>query len=225
MRPYLDKLRALDLRGKAVSTTWRLLRLAKTAASHIPIYGPLLQVRWRSFKDGAMELGVATLFSLLPIWLYPVLVAMLTDQLLWDAVRSCVARGELYLYSAALLGPLIYSISKRYGPDGDDESDAQGGQGHHFWSLRFPNGGLFSVIAVLVCTLAGAAYAWMRAVEQGSLSLPIDETQTLQASVWVYVFTLSCMFCVLVYRLDLEDIPDRMRSDEGELLERWRERS
>ena len=203
-----------------------LLGLRRTA-ERVPIYGPLLVVRWPSFRDGAKELGVATVFSLLPIWLYPSLL-WLADQPFWETVRSCVVRGELYLYSAALLGPLIYSVSKRYGPSDDDNSESSEPRQRGFsmvLSFRFPYEGLFSVISLLVCTMAGTVYAWMQASAQGLISLQINEEQTLQASVLLYCFTLSCMFCVLVYRLDLEDIPARFTDDTGGLLSQWRERS
>ena len=206
----------------------RFLLGLKRVVLRVPIYGQLVEVRGRSFRDGFKELLVATIFSLLPLWLYPLLLATLSDQPFGDAVHSSIVRGELYLYSAALVGPLIYSVNKSYGL-GVDTTSEQTDSGHNrlsnIMSLRFPYTGLFSVISVLVCTLAAAFYAWMRADEQGIMSLPLNESRTLGLSLYLYIFTLSCMFCVLVYRLDLEDVATRLRDDPDDLLDQWRKRT
>ena len=202
---------------------WRFL---KSVFARLPIYGELVSVRSDSRKDAAMELLVAMVFSLLPIWFYPLLMSF-TDQPIWEAVRSCVERGELYLYSAALLGPLIYSVSKRYDAN-DDVADASESERRGFpriVSLRFPYEGLFSVIAILVCCVAGGVFALMRASADGLFAPNLNEETTLVVSVFLYGFTLSCMFCVLVYRLDLEDIPNRFEDDTKELSDKWRNRN
>ena len=194
--------------------------------ARLPIYGALVSVRSDSRKDAAKELSVATLFSLLPIWLYPLLMSF-TDQLIWETVRSCVERGELYLYSAALLGPLIYSVSKRYGAN-DDVADTSESERRGFpkiVSLRFPYEGLFSVIAILVCVVAAGVFALVRASIDGLFVPDLNEEAILWASVMLYGFTLSCMFCVLVYRLDLEDLPNRFGDDTKELSDQWRDRN
>ena len=138
-----------------------------------------------------------------------------------------MVRGELYLYSAALLGPLIYSVSKRYEATGNSVSEMSESRLRGFprvVSLRFPYEGLFSVIAILVCCIAGGVFALIRANADGLLAPDLNEQTTLVVSVFLYGFTLSCMFCVLVYRLDLEDIPNRFGDDTEELSDQWRDR-
>lgn len=169
---------------------------------------------------------MATVFSLLPIWFYPLLM-WFTDEPILETVRSCVERGELYLYSAALLGPLIYSVSKRYGAN-DNLPDASESERQGFprnVSLRFPYEGLFSAIAILVCVVAAGIFAWVRASTDGLLVPELNQEAVLWASAILYGFTLSCMFCVLVYRIDLEDIPNRFGDDTKELLDQWRDRN
>ena len=51
------------------------------------------------------------------------------DKPFWDTAWSCVERGELYLYSAALLGPLIYSVSKPYTANDDGVTDSSESNG------------------------------------------------------------------------------------------------
>ena len=149
------------------------------------------------------------------------------DQPLVETLKSCVQRGELYLYSAALLGPLTYSVSKRY--DANDQApDASESERRGFpriVSLRFPYEGLFSVIAILVCSVAGCIFALMRASADGLFAPNLNEEMTLVGSVLLYGFTLSCMFCVLAYRLDLENIPNRFADETKELSDQWHERN
>ena len=202
-------------------------RTFKSVGARLPIYGALGSVRSDSRKAAATELAVAALFSLLPIWLYPLLM-LFTDQPFWETVRSCVERGELYLYSAALLGPLIYSVSKRYGTNADDVADSSASERRGFpivVSLRFPYEGLFSVIAILVCCFAAAVFALVRASKDGLFVPNLNEGSVLGASVVLYLFTLSCMFCVSVYRLALEEIPHRFEDGTEELTKQWRDRS
>ena len=202
---------------------WRFL---KSVFARLPIYGELVSVRSDSRKDAITELLVTTVFSLLPIWFFPLLMSF-TDQPILEAVRSCVERGELYLYSAALLGPLIYSVSKRYGVNDDvaDVSESERRGSPKIVSFRFPYKGLFSVIAILVCGVAAGVFALVRLSIDGLLVPDLNEEAVLWASVILYVFTLSCMFCVLVYRLELEDIPNRFGDDTKELLDQWRDRN
>ena len=204
----------------------RPLPLLKRVFGCLPIYGALVTVRAVSRRDAVKELSVATVFSLFPIWLYPLLMSF-TDQPLMETLRSCVQRGELYLYSAALLGPLIYSVSKRYDTN-DHVADTSGSERRGFpriVSLRFPYEGLFSVIAILVCSVAGCVFALMRASADGLFAPNLNEETTLLGSLLLYGFTWSCMFCVLVYRLDLENIPNRFGDDTKGLSDQWHERN
>ena len=198
------------------------MRALRRLVSRIPIYGALILARPTSRKVAAKELSIASVFSLLPIWLYPLLL-FFADQPFWETVKSGLIRGELYLYSAALLGPLIYSVSKPYGTAFGDSSNTQDSE-RTFplkLSLQFPYEALFSVIAALVCAIAAAVFALMRARTEGFFAAELNETAAFWGSVFLYGFTLSCMFCVLVYRLDLENVPSRFSHDVEELKKEW----
>lgn len=203
------------------------LHFLKRTVARLPICGQVFLARPDSLKAAFAELSVATVFSLLPIWFYPLLL-FFADQPFWETARSCVERGELYLYSAALLGPLIYSVSKRYAVNGNDvagesESERRGFQ--RIVSFRFPYESLFSVVAILVCCVAGGVFALIRASADGLFARDLNKETTLVWSVVLYGFTLSCMFCVLVYRLDLEHISNRFADGTEKLSEQWRNRN
>lgn len=202
------------------------LHVLKRTVARLPICGQVFLARLDSRKAAATELLVVTVFSLLPIWLYPVLL-LLADKPFWETAKSCVERGELYLYSAALLGPLIYSVSKQYGAHGGDVTDVLEPKRRGFprIAFQFPHGISFSVVALLVCGLSAGAFALVRARSDGFFVYALNEETTLTVSVLLYCFTLFCMFCALVYRLDLEDIPNRFEDDTKELSDQWRNRN
>ena len=189
------------------------------------MYGELISARPDSRKGAAKELGAATVFSLLPIWLYPILL-LFVDQPFLETLRACLVRGELYLYSAALLGPLIYSVSKHYDANVDGAFDEPESERRFptVLSFRFPYEGLFSVVAMVVCVIAASVFALIRASADDLFMPNLNQQMTLWVSVGLYAFTLSCVFCVLVYRLDLETISLRFSDETKELESQWRDR-
>lgn len=207
----------------------RFVTFLKRTCQRVPIYGPLVVAHPDAWRGAAEELALATLFSLLPVWLYPLLM-MFFDHPFFETLTSGLIRGELYLYSAALLGPLIYSVSKEYRGTGDvpDASEPEGGS-PRVPSLPFPYRKLFSALAMLVCAIAAGVIAFIRASADGLLATELNETTTFWGSVVLYTFTLSCMFCVLVYRLDLErltlaSIPTHLSDTARELQQQWQSR-
>jgi hypothetical protein len=53
----------------------------------------------------------------MPLWIMPLLGPILfqTDLSFFGHVEKSIDEGELFIYSAALLGPLIFIITRRYG--------------------------------------------------------------------------------------------------------------
>ena len=200
----------------------------KAFISRVPIYGQLVNSSKDSLVDATKELLVVTLFSLFPIWFYPVMLKIVGGLPFWETLTSFVVRGELYLYSAALLGPVVYALNKTYGGRGDDDSSDESESASKFpkaWSIPFPYGISFSVISILVCCSAAFLFGMLRTSTYGLLVLELDEKATLVASTILYGFTLTCMFCVLVYRLNLENVPGRFGEDTRELLDQWHHRN
>lgn len=203
------------------------LERARALVSRVPIYGQLFYSSKDSFVAAAKELLLATVFSLFPIWFYP-LALWFFGVPFWGTLESFVVQGELYLISAALLGPLVYATTKTYGQAGSDDrsngSDSEAQGFPRIWSLQFPHGASFSVTSILVCCLAAILFGILRVSEHATVGPGSHEEATLVTSTLLYAFTLSCMFCVLVYRSNLERVPERFGADERELRQQWRER-
>lgn len=69
------------------------------------------------FREAWIELLVMTFFSTMPLWIMAILgpVIFQTDISFTDQLLSTISGGELFVYCAALIGPLIYIITRRYG--------------------------------------------------------------------------------------------------------------
>ena len=195
----------------------------------VPIYGQLVNSSKDALLAATKELSTATFFSLFPIWFYPVILYFGVGLPFWETLKSSIVRGELYLYSAALLGPLVYATTKMYGgsngEDSPDESDSEKPSFPRIRSTRFPYEASFFVTSILVCCSAAFLFGMLRTGTPGLTALELDEEATLVTSTLIYCFTLSCMFCVLVYRLNLENVPNRFGDDTRMLLDQWHDRN
>ena len=194
----------------------------KNRIGRIPIYGELRYSRKESRAAAQKELLITTLFSLFPLWFYPV-VLMLAGSPVWTSLESFVVQGELFLYSAALLGPLVYAITKTYGvEEATGETTDDGGISRRTRTFQFPYGTWFVTISIVVCCFDAILFGLIRANVPGFTGLQLSEGTILVASGFLYGFTLSCMFCVLVYRIELEHVPEQFGNDTEELRSQWR---
>jgi hypothetical protein len=83
----------------------------------IPFSRDFQKCTGRDFREAWIELCVTTFFSTMPLWIMPLLgpIIFKTDVSFADHALSTIKGGELFVYCAALLGPLIYIITRRYG--------------------------------------------------------------------------------------------------------------
>ena|GEM_PF-1277488 len=200
--------------------------------SYIPIYGQLVDTKKKHLHSATCDVFITTLFSLLPLWLYPLFSLWTFDFSLETTFKALTSNGEFFLYSAALVGPLIYSITKRYGLDDEEETgDDQQIPRRKIKlikTIEFPYGRLFIIISVFTCLFAALFFSVMQASSQLEsdigVKIPLERDNLFFISALMYIFTLSCLFCVSVYRLDLENIPKRINEDTHNFVDEWNQR-
>ncbi|WP_133122865.1 hypothetical protein [Zhengella mangrovi] len=185
----------------------------------IPVYGQLINSDRDSLKAAGVELLIATMFSLLPIWLYPIIVRVGFAEEFWQHAKEFVENGEFFLFSSALVGPLIYSITKKYGEEGTTEEG--GGRFPHIKSIQFPYGFWFVIISVFTCVFSAIFFGLMRANTVNNFPINLDRESLFAVSTIMYGFTLSCFFCVSVYRLNLENTTRAFGEDTKDLMKQW----
>lgn len=167
------------------------------------------------FAEAAKELAVLIVFAGMPVWLGFVISALSKgEKSVSMFVLDFLASGEAFLISAALVGPLIYVITRKFG----DLPEAL--------TIRFPQGWLFVVVIVVICIIAAALFGFDRVFKQksaeGSLSSMFDEHAMQIFSFFVLFLSISVVYLIGVLRNYLDrGAPDIMRNDTASFLKEW----
>lgn len=199
-------------------------RKLKWCLTQVPIYGQLINSSTSSLKEAFSDLFTATLFSLLPLWFYPIISKVAYGTDFWPTVGSFVGSGEFFLYSAALVGPLIFSITRKYGervPRKESEDGEEEGAFPLRYTIQFPYGIWFVLISALVLGFSAYFFGILREASLNTSARQPDEAMLLGVSAVMYVFTLSCFYCVAVYRLQIEGTTNQFGSDTRDLMRQW----
>ena len=90
--------------------------------SRIPMIGGIFEAKQKSRISALFEIVISTLFSTLPIWFFPLLASTFikSSPNFSDNVYSSISQGDLFIYSSALVGPLIFAITSNYAVWGSD---------------------------------------------------------------------------------------------------------
>jgi hypothetical protein len=123
-----------------------------------PIIGRLWEVPPDALKDAREEIFSAIFWSTMPFWILPILGTVIFSQPL--NFVDPISNGELFVYSATLLGPLAYVIHKRYGRF-RAPTDGESGEGEPL-SYTFPYGKTFSYVVAISCILSGVVFSIQR---------------------------------------------------------------
>lgn len=197
----------------------------KNLLRRIPLFGQLVDARWASIRSSFYELLVGTVFSTLPIWFFPIFVshAITGSPSMGVLMTSSIERADLFIYSAALIGPLIYSITKDYAEVRDDEATGTNNRLRSI-TFKFPYGSLFFVFSIVVCMIAAFCYGISLLSTFPASNISISSGFLVKSSIFVYGFSLACLFTVSVYRNELEDLNKDLSSDERDFMKKWKQR-
>lgn len=192
-----------------------------------PIVGRLSEVPHDSLVEAKDEIVSALIFSTMPFWFLPIvggIIFLEPPQFL-----SALAGGELFIYSATLVGPLAYVIHKRYGrfkaPKEDpDEPDTP-------LTFPFPYGKTFSYLVIIICILSGFIFSIQRVRSIPALRNIhiINEDGLLWLSIFVFFVAHLVLFCVTAYRNMLEGLAGKhserisraLQVQETEAYDEW----
>jgi drug/metabolite transporter (DMT)-like permease len=168
-------------------------------ARKIPLVGRLREVPGPARLQAFYETLTTTVFATMPFWVLPALgYFMFKPKPDWD---EALQRGEGLVYASALLGPLVYVITKRYGRfnllKGGDTTASNP------LSMSFPYGGAFVTITALTCAIAGFAFAIQ---SSGKGSAPTDQNGMIALSWILIIMSTSIFFLVTAYSNMLDDL-------------------
>ncbi len=193
----------------------------------IPLYGRLFSAGRKSVNSSIKELLIGTMFSTLPLWFFPLAISFLLKDSpgSFVLIKKSLERGDLFIYSAALIGPLIYLITKRY-VEIDNEESADENDNRLFGKINFefPYGASFFIIAILICMVAAICFGFSNLNAVKDINVVLNTEFLFYFSIFIYIFSLSCLFSVSVYRNELENIGKNLGNDEREFLKKWQNR-
>ncbi|MER8829657.1 hypothetical protein NKH73_22795 [Mesorhizobium sp. M0938] len=189
----------------------------------VPLFGQVFEAKPSSIVSSFYETLVGTIFSTLPIWFFPIFFSNSisggpgTFELFVNSIR----RGDLFIYSAALVGPLIYTITKNYAEvSGDEEKKVP----FRTLTFEFPYGPSFVIIAVFICMMAAICYGISNLASFPGAKIILMESFLIKASVLVYIFSLLCLFAVSAYRNEFSTLNRNLSEDERTFFKDWKNR-
>src|SRR2546423_458868 len=83
--------------------------------SRIPFLRDLQRCRRKDYVEAAKEVFATVVLAALPVWLGAILMMLIPKASVGHYVGDFLSSGEALLISAALIGPSIYIITKKYG--------------------------------------------------------------------------------------------------------------
>ena len=166
--------------------------------SHIPLLGPLFYARWPDHRSSFKELFISLAFSTVTFWgtaIFLLAIAASREQTYLELVYSTVSKGELFIFSVGLLGPILLATA-------DDLEDDR---------PRF--GRVWHIVALLVLGLMATGFHAQIKAAQFENRLPAMNLDFLfHASVAVAIAAICLRYLALLYRKSTF-IPIRELSD------------
>lgn len=167
--------------------------------SRIPLFGRLSEVPREGLQQAFYETFSTILFATMPFWILPVLGYFLFNPK--PSLGEAFKNGEGLVYAAALLGPLFYVLTKRYGRWSLRRADRQ--RQTAALSMSFPYGTSFVTITALTCVISGFVFALLRR----GLSTPDMDRNGIETLSWFLVIAATVIFFLITaYRNMLDDL-------------------
>lgn len=192
----------------------------------VPLFGQLFEVSGKSFRSALSEIFISTIFSTLPIWFFPLLASIFiaNSPSLMRNILTSVDQGDLFIYSSALVGPLIFAITKNYAEWGSENPSANASQLGKL-TFEFPYGTWFFLIAIAICMIAAVCFGLMRFSSMGLITAQFQMDNFLWVSGGMYLFALLCLFTVSIYRNELQDFSANANEDTQNFVDQWNSRN
>jgi hypothetical protein len=182
--------------------------------SKIPLFRDLQRCRGVDHLEAFKEVLVTVLLAVLPIWLGACLLMLVPRASVVAYVGDFLASGEALLVSAALIGPSIYVITKKYG----DLPKSL--------TMHFPQGWFLVVLWFVICMFITAIFGSQRiyAQIQADPQAPLFDVVLMQrVSAFILIVTIAALYIVTVFKNFVEDgAAAEMRSGEADFLADWK---
>src|ERR1043166_5657528 len=184
----------------------------------IPFAPEFYKCSRRDLGEAFVEMLIMTFFSTMPLWIMPLVgpIIFRTQVSFVENVLSTIKGGELFVYCAALVGPLIYIITRRYG-------EVENKNGRFSLAIAFPHGVAFVLFSALICVFAGFAFSLMRnpIFAANDAAVQLNVTGIFWASIAIYIFSLYCFFSASAYRNAMTGFVQNTHVEEDRFAIAW----
>ena len=154
----------------------------------------------------------------MPLWFPPLIGSLLFNRPV--SVYDDIKTGELLLLSSAIVGPLVYIITKGYG---EKERDKSGNDGFLYYTINFPYGIGFVFACIMICLISSFAFYVLRnpLIEQNELVKLVNYGGVIKVSWATFISSTVIFFCAMAYRNSLQNITGVMPSEEEDFVRQW----
>lgn len=190
----------------------------------IPILRTTIKSSKAARKSAFHETIITVLFSTTPIWLFPIIFGAFTKATITDLVSNVLSKGELYLFSAALVGPIIYWIlGDNLHLSMSDNSDPKTSQIIGDLRRKFPDA--VSLIFCLFCIAVICSFVILLLHTEDIQPWAFDLDDKTIHLVGIAIFLLSnfLLFAALATKYDMSDPGNSMREKTHNFAEDFRE--
>ena len=153
------------------------MEIIKNIFKEIPLIGGLVDCDFKDLWLAFQEVFINFTFSTVPIWIIAIFVSVTSDLGFLQAVEKNVSNGELFLYTAAIIGPIFYMAL--YDPPG---------------AKKFPNK-LSHIFCIAIVILITAFFFGVQRSDQSLKGLDI-----YHISVFLFIFSWSLQYLATAYK-------------------------
>jgi hypothetical protein len=182
-------------------------------SSRVPLLRDLQRCRRQDYAEAAKEVIGTVLLGILPVWLGAGLIMLIPRASVLHYIGEFFSSGEALLVSAALIGPSIYIITKKYG------------ELPKSLTLHFPQGWFLIVLWLSICMIITAIFGLQRIPPQvwPDLKEPLFDVPLMQRlSIAILVVTIASLYVVTVFKNFAEEgASAEMHSDTADFLKEW----
>lgn len=171
----------------------------------VPVFGGLVDCGLRDHWESLSQTTVLIILSAMPFWLGALIIYSLTDKTgsagMYAAFYSTMQRGELFMYSTALLAPVFWIALADY-PG----------------ARVFPGKVSHIVIMVIISVIAAVFFGLQLAGDK------TNEVFTFKLSVLVCVFSLVLLYLGVLYHENrLRPTSTILKKQEQEFSDKYSE--
>ena len=182
---------------------------------YIPIIRTTITLSKAARKSALHETVITALFSTTPIWLFPIIFGVFTTSSVSELFRNVLSKGELYLFSAALVGPIIYWIlgENLYLPRSGSEDDSNNKSAQMIGDLRrkFPDAISFIFCLFCIAVISSFVILLLHTEELQPWALDLDNKTINFVGLGMFIFSNFLLFSALATKYDLNDPGNSMR--------------